>query len=640
MSVCLFVWLVLACALQSFAQPAFQRLYGTVANDGAYFVGFYTPSGQRYVAGYTEIGGDRDAMLVAWDGADNVAFARRYQAPGNDEALCAQPTQDGGFVLVGNQYNATGSDIFVIKTDAAGNLVWRLVVDGGFDERVYGRCVAESPGGDFIVVGSRSTAVCPGGGCYNTFAFMVSANGTPLWAREYVIDAAAMDYASAVTFTPSGNVLMVGRTDGGAGGADGFLLEANFQTGGVPQVRIFNGPVGNPYEYFTDLLPTADGRYVIGGLQGQGASNVMFLRVEDAQGTPGPFPLGRWLDGGATERGCKAIPTLDGGFALCGYRETFGAASGEMFVARFNAAGDIQWSRIVGGADADSAAALVETADGLLIAGKTASFGAGGTDVYLVHVNNVGPAFACSSLVIPPNPSNHNYIPVPINISSQLINLPSNSVVVPVFDVPLVEEDACCAGFGINQLTANAGCAGGFTEFGVQPVMPPPAQYQWDFDGDGATDATTSGNAQFRYPVPGTRTVRVYVFNPQTGCLDSAFVSVTVLANPTVVFATPDTTICVGSPAALSVVSTPGVQIAWAPDDGTLNTVSGSNVTAANLPVGTHLFTATLYDPAVGCGTDTILSVTVTAGPTADAGLDRTVCYGQNVTLVGSGGSE
>ena len=622
------------------AQPAYQRLYGTTADDGAYFIGDL-PTGGRYLAGYTEIGGTRDALLVVWNAAGEIAFARRFEAPGNDEAFCAQPTQDGGFVVVGNQYNATGSDIFVLKTDGAGNLLWRQVIDGGFDERVYGKSVVATADGGYVVVGSRSAAACPDGSCYRTFVFKLSGAGAVVWGRELEISPGALDYASAVVQLPTGEILMAGRKEGGAGGADGFLTQVSNATGGGAQTRLFHGPNGNPYEYFTDLTPTPDGNYVIGGLQGQGASNVMFLRVTDAQGSPGPFPIGRWLDGGATERGCKAMQTADGGFALCAYRETAGAASGNMFVARFDPTGTILWSRTVGGAAADTAAAFVETPTGFLLAGKTASFGAGGTDIYLVHIINDGPSAACSTNVIPPTPSNHNYIPTVDNVNATLLNFTPTSVPVPVEDVVLIEEDACCAGFSIDNLTANAGCAGGFTEFSVAPVLPAPAQYQWDFDGDGVTDETTTGgNSQFRYPVPGTRTVRVYAFNPVTGCIDSAFVSVEVLANPTVVYATPDTTVCVGSPAAMTVVSGPGVQITWAPDDGTLNTLSGSNVVAQNLPVGVYVYTVMLYDAAVGCGGDTTVQVTVTEGPTADAGQDRTVCYGENATLVGAGGSE
>ena len=83
--------------------------------------------------------------------------------------------------------------------------------------------------------------------------------------------------------------------------------------------------------------------------------------------------------------------TLDGGFVFAGYTQSFGADSNDVYLVKTDSLGNIDWYRLYGGEDYDDAQSLRQTSDGgYIIAGRTASFGAGSIDMYVVKTNSQG----------------------------------------------------------------------------------------------------------------------------------------------------------------------------------------------------------------------------------------------------------
>lgn len=79
------------------------------------------------------------------------------------------------------------------------------------------------------------------------------------------------------------------------------------------------------------------------------------------------------------------VQTSDGGYALAGLTYSFGVGQGDFWLVKTDASGNAQWNKTYGGASNDFADALVQTIDGgYALAGVTESFGAGGDDLWLV----------------------------------------------------------------------------------------------------------------------------------------------------------------------------------------------------------------------------------------------------------------
>ena len=96
--------------------------------------------------------------------------------------------------------------------------------------------------------------------------------------------------------------------------------------------------------------------------------------------------------GGAGNEGrCFVINTYDGGYALVGYSQSFSAGDKNIYLVRTDDNGVVLWTKTYGGANNDLALDIKQTTDsGFVIAGSTASFGAGQYDVYLIRTDKIG----------------------------------------------------------------------------------------------------------------------------------------------------------------------------------------------------------------------------------------------------------
>jgi hypothetical protein len=72
------------------------------------------------------------------------------------------------------------------------------------------------------------------------------------------------------------------------------------------------------------------------------------------------------------EEGHSLIQTSDGGYAIAGYTESFGAGEADVYVVKLDANGNLQWTKTIGGEPWDVGHSLIQTSDGgYAIAGFT-----------------------------------------------------------------------------------------------------------------------------------------------------------------------------------------------------------------------------------------------------------------------------
>jgi len=98
--------------------------------------------------------------------------------------------------------------------------------------------------------------------------------------------------------------------------------------------------------------------------------------------------------GGANDDvGNSVISTSDGGYALAGYTYSYGAGYQDFWLVKTDASGNAQWNKTYGGTYAEEARSIVQTSDGgYALVGWTDSFGAGLSDAYLVKTDALGNA--------------------------------------------------------------------------------------------------------------------------------------------------------------------------------------------------------------------------------------------------------
>jgi hypothetical protein len=147
---------------------------------------------------------------------------------------------------------------------------------------------------------------------------------------------------------------------------------------------------GSQTEIAYAVVQAADGGYAIAGYTrsfGAGQNDFYLVKIDSA----GNISWNKTYGGGDNEVGYCVVETMDGGYALAGYTNSFGAGYNDLWLVKTNSTGDHLWNQTFGGSSSDIASHLIQTSDGgYALAGYTYSFDADLNDFYLVKTDAAG----------------------------------------------------------------------------------------------------------------------------------------------------------------------------------------------------------------------------------------------------------
>jgi len=147
---------------------------------------------------------------------------------------------------------------------------------------------------------------------------------------------------------------------------------------------------GSEYDYGFSVEQTSDGGYIIAGKTssfGADSGDVYLVKTDDS----GDTVWTRTYGGSSNDYGESVAQTSDGGYIVAGVSYSYGAGGSDVYLIKTDAEGDTIWTRTYGGSQNDYGYSVAQTADGgYIVAGYTASFGEGSYDVYLVKTDDSG----------------------------------------------------------------------------------------------------------------------------------------------------------------------------------------------------------------------------------------------------------
>ena len=162
--------------------------------------------------------GERDVYLVRINADGEMLWSKTFGGVADDEARSVRQTGDGGFIICGGTYSfgAGYQDVYLIKTDAYGNLVWQQTFGGGGGES--GAAVRQMPDGGYMLIGSTGSF---GEGYSSVYVVRTNQDGDSLWAATY--GGIKADYGYALEVALDGGVILAGATASyGAGSLDAY----------------------------------------------------------------------------------------------------------------------------------------------------------------------------------------------------------------------------------------------------------------------------------------------------------------------------------------------------------------------------------------------------------------------------------
>jgi uncharacterized delta-60 repeat protein len=364
---------------------SFAKTYGGTGSEVAYSVqqtsdGGYILAGYKYSFG---AGGD-DFFLIKTDANGNIIWAKTYGGTDYDYAYSVQQTSDGGYIVAGftRSFGAGYNDIFLIKTDANGNIIWAKTYGGIYTDSATS--VQQTSDGGYIVTGSTYSF---GAGGYDIFLIKTDANGNIIWAKTY--GGTNDDRASSVQQTSDGGYIVAGYTRSfGAGGDDFFLIKTD-ANGNIQWAKTYGG---TNYDVAYSVHQTSDGGYIVAGRTGSWAYNI-FLVKTDANGN---IQWAKIYGGTFNDVAYSVHQTSDGGYIVAGTTWSFGAGAVDIFLIKTDANGNIIWAKTYGEIDWDKAYSVHQTSDGgYIVAGLIETFDAS-YNIFLIKTDANGNIGSCS----------------------------------------------------------------------------------------------------------------------------------------------------------------------------------------------------------------------------------------------------
>lgn len=274
-----------------------------------------------------------DIILIKTDNNGNLSWSKTFDTGKDDLGFCVRPTFDNGFIisgfhdavptsLVGTTY------VILIKTDGLGNVVWekkyQIPVRDLDTAEGLPVVVNQTADSGFVVTGTTA-----GLHAADVFILRTDPTGNLLWAKSYEHDPGIFRFSLGLDIIEalSGELIVAGTMD-----KDRVLDLVNYpyilrvnSTGDILNSKILSTVPDHPFQSgFSSVEQTPDGGYFFTGMGGYSGfgDQAQLLKTDNA------FNM-QWsrvytMDGVATMGSRSGRSTTDGCYIFAGKRQFSG----------------------------------------------------------------------------------------------------------------------------------------------------------------------------------------------------------------------------------------------------------------------------------------------------------------------------
>jgi gliding motility-associated-like protein len=313
--------------------------------DGGYILGGYSASGISGEKTQNSRGYD-DYWVVKLDANRNIVWDKTYGGNGFDRLTSIIQTDDGGYLMGGSSdsnmsgeksENSRGDiDMWLIKIDASGNIIWQKTFGGSKMDWV--ESMIKTPDGGYILAGSSHSDISGeknqnSRGIGDYWILKIDASGTMVWQKT--IGGNNGDYAKSIVASSDGNYIIGGDSSSTISG------EKNQNTiNGSDDVWLIklddNGQLlwqknigGNSTESFENMRITSDDGLILGIMS---YSDISGAKTEVSRGdrdywmvkldSNGNFEWDKTIGGDSNDQIQSIVQAKDGGFVMAGWSQS------------------------------------------------------------------------------------------------------------------------------------------------------------------------------------------------------------------------------------------------------------------------------------------------------------------------------
>jgi len=222
--------------------------------------------------------GNRDVYLIRINNDGDTLWTKTYGGSLDDEGFSIQQTFDGGFIITGytKSFGTGLYDIYLIKIDSMGDTLWTRVIGGNNND--IGWDVHQTPDDGYMIAGVTDST---GTDDYDIYIVKTDSIGNLLWTRSF--GGNGFDLGSSLCETAEGNYLIAGSLNlYTSDSSDAYIINVNDDGDSLWAMTI--GGSGN--EGASSIYRTSDDKYIIVGStssSGAGGTDVYLLKLSSDQ---------------------------------------------------------------------------------------------------------------------------------------------------------------------------------------------------------------------------------------------------------------------------------------------------------------------------------------------------------------------
>jgi hypothetical protein len=188
-----------------------------------------TSDGGYIIAGVTSsFGNGGDIYLIRTDGNGDTLWTETYGGTEYEQANSVVQMSDGGYIITGttNSFGAGDYDVYVIRTDASGKTIWTKTYGGKAEDR--GNSISLTADGGMIITGYTFSY---GAGSCDVYLIKTDSDGNIIWTKTF--GGADTDQGYSVVQTTDGGYIITGYSNSFKEGINEVYLIKTDELGNV-----------------------------------------------------------------------------------------------------------------------------------------------------------------------------------------------------------------------------------------------------------------------------------------------------------------------------------------------------------------------------------------------------------------------
>ena len=268
-----------------------------------------------------------DILLVKTDTSGNIKWSKIYDTGKDELGFCVRPTFDNGFIVSGFHdalpFSLTGTTYaMLIKTDSNGNILWdkkyELAVRDLDTGEPFPWIVRQTSDSGYVLVGTTA-----GSHAADVYVIRTNSLGDVIWAKSYEHDNTKLCFSVGLDIieSVSGDFIIAGSMD-----KDQSLNQYNYpyilkisNTGSLMDVKYFDSAPAQIFESgFSSVEQTPDGGFFFTGMGGYSGFGMLAQLLKTDVNFNMEWSRTYSNDGAATVGSRSGRRTSDGGYIFTG----------------------------------------------------------------------------------------------------------------------------------------------------------------------------------------------------------------------------------------------------------------------------------------------------------------------------------